>query len=1162
MKRILHSIVLVSWTVFLLICLNTFEGYAGIPEEYYATGFFDKGYIEEEVDSAPQHDINNSIIHPVFFVDNPDDPKEFFGVYSCGHAPKEICSRVSQKELDLTREVIKNGISDFHLGFGITYAYDTQHRPEIENLWKWYKDPDTRDSHFNKYVRDAQLYSESRRQEVSNQIENWRPLLSRENILVKIENDSPIPFRARDFSLPEKVNLSHLILSKEEILTISDYITEVLDPIYDQLVGIAGSKDIEDRIQTIKSLEENKRKEFIEKRAIGDEKRIGQVIAEMKVNYSMVESWIAIQSSNLRRKELTPEKSKFFSIFQEIDSNLSRDVENIIQYCESTPLLVPLEPPRDTYIPPEGYRQMIVDGIEQYTMLENAIKSAIPPIFPVRDQFNRFDGLYQKADNMIFMLEQHAEYLGTMRKFLENTYSDEKTRSKLEEQTLREQEYTWAYTIFRTPLRYLNAYSNANSYLSFFSETNNKITTPLFLDALSRGWPGDRLFSTKESNDVSLIIREVLIDTFGSEIYNIIIREPNTFFTYSEDGLRGSLIQAISGDIILAGIPAKKKTDLATNTVFAIDPWNYRQIFTVTSGTEQYLEVVSPVMGKVEKPGGLEPPLITEVKNFSDEMKLLFKNYWPVFLIHNNTIDVCYGDVTNPVKSVSFTGNFELAEEIVTSLKEELAGVNQLRKIHAAITQENKDPEEYINQQFGQFVLKAIHESYTPLRAFQVEDPDGKTSTIKIKPKEVEMSFRLTEQSLKNLKDASVPDEILEALTLLKNQKFPKENDLLTAVAKNIGEEQTGRYQELIVKHARVENGKTNLQNDIWIADYFRERGISVPESLNVVFDEKVLEADDLLISREALASGIQMAKKAEQPGGLSPEEIAQYRQTVFKIFEEGRNIPEENLTKPPVKTNEKMRERLLDRNARSFSFYKIFKETPTQKERIISSEASQNAAESFHRQFADVMEAFFKEGPMMHSGYVHDCILRNYFIDKDEVTAIDIGSGDYIGNLGNIFSIMIKEVKPQSYEEFKTSVEQLIEDYEKTTGKKLTPEGRLEALKCMIKTPYEHSSSDSKIMINKLKTYYNVTSDEELLQILENEKNLDTVEKLLKEGEETYLRNMKQIDYTLRLLLEHDNSLEDAITPLKESLEEVIKERIRITERMPVQIRFISLMS
>ena len=75
-------------------------------------------------------------VHPVFFVDNPDNPKAFFGVNSSGHAPKEICSRVSQKELDFIRETIKNGISEFHLGFGITYAYDIQHRSEIENLWR------------------------------------------------------------------------------------------------------------------------------------------------------------------------------------------------------------------------------------------------------------------------------------------------------------------------------------------------------------------------------------------------------------------------------------------------------------------------------------------------------------------------------------------------------------------------------------------------------------------------------------------------------------------------------------------------------------------------------------------------------------------------------------------------------------------------------------------------------------------------------------------------------------------------------------------------------------------------------------------------------------------------------------------------------------------
>ena len=62
--------------------------------------------------------------------------------------------------------------------------------------------------------------------------------------------------------------------------------------------------------------------------------------------------------------------------------------------------------------------------------------------------------------------------------------------------------------------------------------------------------------------------------------------------------------------------------------------------------------------------------------------------------------------------------------------------------------------------------------------------------------------FKLTEQSLENLRKADVPDKTLEGLKSLENQEFTKESDFLNAVEKQIGNEQTVRYKELILKHA------------------------------------------------------------------------------------------------------------------------------------------------------------------------------------------------------------------------------------------------------------------------------------------------------------------------------------------------------------------------
>ena len=1069
----------------LLVCLKTLQCHAGIPEEYYSTGFFDKGYREEEIDSAPQHDINNNRIQPSFFVDNPENPMEFYGVYSCGHAPKEICKRVSQRELDLTREIIRNDVSDFHLGFGITYAFDKQHRPEIENLWRWYTDPNTRDSYFDKYIKSSKLFADHDRQDALTRIDKWRELLSRECILVKIHTESPIPFKVSEFNLPKTVDISHLLLSGEEILVINDYIKDVVDPIYTQLEKTIGEKDIRDEISKIKLDEERRREAFIQKRSINPQKRVGRVIESMKVNYDMVEGWLEARNCNQHRKQANIEKSKFFVAFPEVEAQ----VRKIIQMCESKPLLVPLELHGVHELPAEGYRQTLVDGIEEYKQIEKYTKQTALQITPARDKFNKFDELFQLADDTILLLNEHADYLGRMRGILENVYSNENDLSRLEFHNLKVQERIWANTMFKQSLNYLRAYSNAESYMSFFSETNGKITNPLFLDALGRGWPGDRLFATEESKSVSYIIGNTLIDTFGRDVYMSIIRKPNCYFTYSEEAgaLKGTLIQSVSGDTVFAGIPLKKGDKPYRNVMFAIDPWNYRLLFKVTSGSDEYIRAVSPALDKIpeaeKKPDDIRSVSITEVKRFRDDMKPLFKGSWPVFIVHQDSIDAYYGDFIKPAKSAVHEGNIEKG---IASIKEEFRGMNELLKVYEAIIHENRSPDEYIGKRYGEFVLRDISRSYTDLRAFLVEGPSG-VSVIKIR-----------------------------------------------------------------LKTPRIH--KKRLEDDILITDRLREQGILTPESMDVVPEEKVLEIDGMLVSQESLAPGIQMSEKAEK-AGLSQEEMELYCQTVFRIFEKGRDIPDKLLSRAPVTTNENMRERCLARNDESQEeYYSIIREAPAQKKRAESSDRSRRAADLFHPQFESVVNALFKKGPMKHFGYVHDCILRNYFIDKSEdkarVTAIDIGGGDYKGNLGNVFSVLVKEMKPRDYQEFKMKVLNLMADYERATGQKLTTEGRLEVLKCMILTPYEHSSSDSALMLRNLRRSYGVSSKEELKQALRNDE-FKALEQCIEEWEEPYLRNMQQIEYTLRLILEYDSSQKNVIVPLIDSLEEIIDKRIRVTEHM-----------
>ncbi|MDI6777221.1 MAG: hypothetical protein QMD03_08325 [Syntrophales bacterium] len=63
-------------------------------------------------------------------------------------------------------------------------------------------------------------------------------------------------------------------------------------------------------------------------------------------------------------------------------------------------------------------------------------------------------------------------------------------------------------------------------------------------------------------------------------------------------------------------------------------------------------------------------------------------------------------------------------------------------------------------------------------------------------------SFKLTEQSLDNLREEGLPNEILEKLEALKDQKFNTEDEFLKAVRQEIGQDQTISYKEQILQHA------------------------------------------------------------------------------------------------------------------------------------------------------------------------------------------------------------------------------------------------------------------------------------------------------------------------------------------------------------------------
>jgi hypothetical protein len=64
-------------------------------------------------------------------------------------------------------------------------------------------------------------------------------------------------------------------------------------------------------------------------------------------------------------------------------------------------------------------------------------------------------------------------------------------------------------------------------------------------------------------------------------------------------------------------------------------------------------------------------------------------------------------------------------------------------------------------------------------------------------------SFKLTEQSLENLKSEGLLDDVIDKLETIKNQEFTDEEKFLEILKSTIGDEQTVIHKSLILKHAK-----------------------------------------------------------------------------------------------------------------------------------------------------------------------------------------------------------------------------------------------------------------------------------------------------------------------------------------------------------------------
>lgn len=98
----------------------------------------------------------------------------------------------------------------------------------------------------------------------------------------------------------------------------------------------------------------------------------------------------------------------------------------------------------------------------------------------------------------------------------------------------------------------------------------------------------------------------------------------------------------------------------------------------------------------------------------------------------------------------------------------------------------------------GQLLISS-EENVSGIRLLGV-DPLKKTGVAHLE--RVLVGFKLTTQSLENLRKEAIPEKILEDLEDLKDLEISRKEEFLEAVKKQIGHAQTARYEDLFLQHA------------------------------------------------------------------------------------------------------------------------------------------------------------------------------------------------------------------------------------------------------------------------------------------------------------------------------------------------------------------------
>ena len=314
------------------------------------------------------------------------------------------------------------------------------------------------------------------------------------------------------------------------------------------------------------------------------------------------------------------------------------------------------------------------------------------------------------------------------------------------------------------------------------------------------------------------------------------------------------------------------------------------------------------------------------------------------------------------------------------------------------------------------------------------------------------------------------------------------------------------------------------MEATVRMTDYLARQGVNVPSMLPIrEGGGKVLETADAIIIRETRATGTELAEIAEAQGGrLTAAQERLYIDTTLDMAVRGKGIY--NLTyKDPVLDFADMRGRLLERADESLEHFETFARTQLYQQKFGMGVVKEGSG--FDTAYRRFVKRFWKgDQPIKEVGLVHDGIMRNYFLDGEKMTVIDVGS-DFVGSVGNDVSTMLTQLQPKgvqwSFQEYAAKAEEIIGVYEKKVGRQLNEAEKTEIIQHLSFQPYRMLSSDSGRFLAQIREACGLpygASEAELTVAMRKPENLAKVEEFLTDPavQEKFDRHMLGLEHSL----------------------------------------------